>query len=299
MSPALSAFVLLATLVFPGAALLAADDGAACKNPSPDCAVVGQWNVSLALGYGQRSNPVLGRSDIPLVLIPSVSYYGKRFFLENLELGFTLHETERNTFNLIATPGYDRVFFFKHDLQNIFTNGGAVNLANGPSFQADAELLRSEPLRRRHSTYLLGPEWGFSYGRFIGQMDALYEVSGRHRGYEVRAAVATPIMRAEHSQADYSQPGYSQAGYSLMASVGLTWKSSALVRYYYGIEDVYEPGSAVNPFVKLGYTRPIAERWTLTAFVHYEYLGDAIGDSPIISGHGVTTFFAGLAFRIL
>jgi len=291
MPSALSAFVLLAILLFPGAVALAADNDNAdlCKTPAPECAVVGKWNISLALGYGERSNPVRGRADIPLVLVPQVSYYGKRFFLENLELGFTLHETARHTFNLIAAPGYDRVFFYKHDLQNIFTNGGAINLANGPSFQADAELFRSEPLRRRHSTYLLGPEWGFSYGRFIGQVDALYEVSGRHGGYEVRAAVATPIMPAEHSQ----------AGHSLMASAGLTWKSSALVRYYYGIEDVYEPGSAVNPFVKLGYTRPLAERWTLTAFVHYEYLGDAIGDSPIVASHGVTTFFAGLAFKIL
>ena len=48
--------------------------------------------MSVSLGIGSRSNPVMGESDIPLVVIPQISYYGKRFFLENLDLGVTLYE---------------------------------------------------------------------------------------------------------------------------------------------------------------------------------------------------------------
>src|SRR5262245_17364359 len=77
-----------------------AAESSSCSAPSPDCAVVGRFEISASLGLGQRSNPVEGRSDIPLVVIPHISWYGKRFFLENLEAGFTAYDGEHNTFNL-------------------------------------------------------------------------------------------------------------------------------------------------------------------------------------------------------
>ena len=258
----------------------------ACTAPSTDCMVVGEWNIGLSLGAGQRTNPVDGNSAIPLVLIPQISYYGKRFFLENLELGFTLHESDTSTLSLIAAPGYDRVFFYRNDLQNYFVSGSALGLVSTPQYNADKhDLAASEyPIRARRTTYLVGPEWTFSYGRVVGQVDALYEVTGRHQGYEVRAALAAPLVQSEDS---------------LTASTGLTWKSAALVRYYYGIDRLYQPGSALNPFVKLAYSKPLSPRWAFNAFAHYEYLDDAIADSPIVSGHGVTTVFAGIVLKIL
>lgn len=253
-----------------------------CTAPSPECVVVGQWDITLSVGAGSRSNPVSGNSDIPLVVIPQISYYGKRFFIESLELGFTLHEGDANTFNLITTPGYDRVFFYRNDLQNIFV-GGVSGLVSAPADRGES-LAGEIPVRRRHTTYLAGPEWIFNYGPVIGQLDALYEVTGKHNGYEVRAAVAAPIIQSKGS---------------LVVSTGLTWKSSELVRYYYGVEGLYEPGSAVNPFLKLGYSLPLSDRWTFTAFAHYEHLDNAVANSPIVSDHGVTTAFAGIVFKIL
>lgn len=273
-----SAFALLIAALFSQVAAAQTS----CKAPSPDCVVVGEWDISLSLGAGGRSNPVKGNSDIPLVVIPQISYYGKRFFLENLELGVSLHESDSNTFNLIASPGYDRVFFFRNDLQNIFV-GGASSLVSAPT-DKEAPPTGEFPVRRRHTTYLAGPEWIFNYGRVIGQLDALYEVTGEHNGYEVRAAAAAPIIQSKGS---------------LVVSLGMTWKSAALVRYYYGVEGLYEPGSAVNPFIKLGYALPLSDRWTLSAFAHYEYLDNSIANSPIVSDHGVTTVFAGVVFKVL
>ena len=135
----------------------------------------------------------------------------------------------------------------------------------------------------RHTTFLVGPEWTFSYGALSGQLNALHEVTGEHDGYEVRAAVAAPLLRAKGS---------------LVASAGITWKSAELVRYYYGIDQVYEPGSALSPFVKLRYSRPLSDRWTLNAFAHYEHLAGAIANSPVVSEDHVTTVFAGAVFRI-
>jgi len=246
----------------------------ACIAPSPDCVVVGQLNVSISLGIGGRTNPVATNSDIPLVAIPRISWYGKRFFLENLDLGFTLYEDSTHTFNLVATPGYDRVFFHRNDLQNVFVgiDGGFAPVVS----------LRV-PLRERHTTYLVGPEWAFTRGKLSGQLDALYEVTGEHDGFEVRAAISVPL---------------SEGRGALVASAGLTWKSAELVDYYYGVEGFYVADAALNPFVKLAYTRPLSERWTFNAFAHYEYLGDSVADSPIIDDASVATAFVGFVARI-
>src|SRR5262249_19054511 len=95
----------------------------ACKTVSPDCVVVGDWDLSVSLGIGTRTNPIVGKSDIPLYVIPELSYYGKHVFLEGLEPGVTLYEGETHTFNLIASPGYDSAFFHRYDPQNLFVGG--------------------------------------------------------------------------------------------------------------------------------------------------------------------------------
>jgi outer membrane protein len=248
----------------------------ACKAPSADCAVVGEWDLSVSLGAGARSNPVAGAEDIPLVVVPQVSYYGRRFFLNNLDAGFTLHEGDEHTVNLIATPGYDRVFFVRDDLQNFFvtTASGALN----------APVVAEYDVRPRRTTWLTGVEWLWGRGPIAAQLDALYEATGRHKGYEIRAAAAGPLLQTDHS---------------IVLSAGFTWKSAELVRYYYGIDAFYEPGSALNPFIKLGYTRALSDRWSINAFVHYERLGDAVADSPLVAERDVTTFFAGATFKVL
>jgi len=262
----------------------AAEDS--CSSPSPECAVVGRFELSVSLGAGQRSNPVQGRSDIPLVVIPHISWYGKRFFLENLELGFTAFENEQNTLNFIVTPGYDRVFFYRNDLQNIFIAGGSALTSTGGGGYVAVDVPasgREFEVRDRHTTFLAGPEWSFDYRGITGQLNALREVTNEHEGYEVRAALAAPLIQSKGS---------------LVASAGFTWKSREIVRYYYGVDGLYEPGSAFNPFVKLRYSHPLSERWTLNAFAHYEQLANAIADSPIITEDHVTTVFAGVVFKI-
>lgn len=278
--------VLLASILAAFCARASAAETSPCTAPSPDCAVVGQFEISAAFGLGQRSNPVEGRSDIPLVVIPHISWYGKRFFLENLEVGYTLYDGEENTFNLIASPGYDRVFFYKNDFQNIFIAGTGV--PGNATFTSTGAVIPAEgrefPVRDRHTTYLAGPEWSFTYGRVTGQLNALREVTGENDGYEVRGAVAAPLLTSPTN--------------SLIASAGFTWKSQEIVRYYYGIDGLYQPGSALNPFVKLRYSRPLTERWTINAFAHYERLGGGISHSPIVTEDHVTTVFAGVVFKV-
>jgi len=257
-------------------------EGDSCNAPSRDCVAVGQWNFSISLGAGVRTDPVVHEAAIPLVVIPQFSYYGKRVFIENLDLGFTLTESDASTVSLIATPGYDRVFFDRSDPQNIFVGGipgsttGALD-SGSPGASHNA----SVPGGPRHWTYLAGPEWTFQTHGITGQLDLLHEITAQNHGNEVRAALGIPLIESTGS---------------LSANVGLTWKSSAIVSYYYGVPGVYEGSWALNPFVKLGYSRPLSSNWRLTAFAHYEHLGKAIADSPIVNARYVLTAFAGATY---
>jgi len=265
--------------------------GSECTATSDDCVATGTWSLSVALGAGVRTNPVVGGKDIPIVVVPQFSYYGKRFFIDNLDPGVTLFDGESNTLSLVASPGYDRVFFYRSDLQNIFAfsptsfSGGKTSYVTkpSPSVQAqtpDAFRELSQPARR--VTYLAGPEWTFKHGKLSGQLDYLHEITGRTHGDEIRAALGVPLG--------------SVLGGSINARAGLTWKRAATVNYYYGYPGLYKPGSALNPFVKLGYSRPLSSKWRFDAFVHCERLGNAIADSPIVDRHYVTTAFIGATY---
>jgi outer membrane protein len=259
-----------------------AADADACSSPSDECVAVGRWNFSVALGAGIRTNPLVHSRDIPLIIVPQFSYYGKRFFIDNLDPGVTLFDGDTNTLSLVASPGYDRVFFYRSDLQNLFIGGSAsLTSAHTPSSLTlqDRQLVLTQ--RARKVTYLAGPEWTFKYGVLTGQLDYLHEITGRNHGDEVRAALGFPL---------------GHLGGSWSARVGLTWKSAAIVNYYYGSPGVYDAGPAFNPFAKIGYSRPLSKKWTLDAFVHCERLGNAIADSPIVAKQYVTTAFVGATY---
>src|SRR5258708_38694626 len=129
MRKSLFAYVLAATTAASAASASSVRD---CATDSQDWVVVGKWNVGLALGAGVRPNPLVHGQDLPLVVVPQISYYGKGFYIDNLDVGITAVDGESNPLSLIASPGYDRLFFYRSDLQNIFVNLGGAAGANRP-----------------------------------------------------------------------------------------------------------------------------------------------------------------------
>lgn len=92
-----------------------------------DCVAVGQWQFNLGLGLGVRSNPLAEGEASPLIVLPEVSYYGRRFFLRNLDMGFTLVESQRHQLNLLLTPSYDQMHFNRWDPLNFTFQGSAAS----------------------------------------------------------------------------------------------------------------------------------------------------------------------------
>lgn len=94
-----------------------------------DCVPVNEWQVNLALGLGARENPLVDGKHTPLILMPEVTWYGKRFFINNLELGATLYENKRHQLNAIVTPGYQQMHFNRWDPFNFFdSSSGGGNM---------------------------------------------------------------------------------------------------------------------------------------------------------------------------
>jgi MipA family protein len=275
------------TLALTAAACTAHAGSEVCPGPDTDCAVVGKWNVSVALGAGEITNPLYNSENIPLVVIPHVSYYGKRFFLDDLDVGFTLFDGQSNNFSLIATPDYDRAYFYRTDPQNFFVTGlspaGATEYTRlaGSTVELPSPSAVKLPTPARHFTYLAGPEWTFKYGPATGQLDVLHEITDQDNGTEIRAGLGIPILRIKGT---------------LAANLGVTWKSAAIVNYYYGMPGIYQPGSTLDPFAKLSYTIPLSTKWRFDAFYQYERLGNAIANSPIVAEHSVATMFVGAIY---
>ena len=248
-----------------------------------DCVTVGDWEFGLSIGYGERSNPLHDGERIPLWLIPRVRYYGERFFLENLELGYTLLDRPALMVNVIATPGYDRMYFARWDPNNIFIDlqGNAVTPGAGVA------RIDLAGLDKRRLAYLAGVEFSGGTDHIEWQLQLLNDVSGVHDGSELR--VASSLMGGE-------------GDWRVGAGLGLTWKSAALVDYYYGIRphevtdgrSEYDGRASWNPFVKFSLSKRINDAWQWRLHWHYEWLGNGITDSPIVEqGHVSTLFFGG------
>lgn len=279
-----------------------ASTGFACQPGDSDCVEVGKWDISLGIGAGVRTNPVEDGDNFPLVLLPQVNYNGERFFIQNLDFGFILFESERQQFNLLATPSYDQVFFDRWNPANFFTDTNALFTAgsreggtkNGfvPQIESDTELVSTDleniskrKMRNRRTAGLAGFEYQFSIDTISAQIQYLSEFTGLHNGDEARISIAKHWGAGRHH---------------LIGSIGAIWQDSQTISYYYGVtppeadaRGTYTAGSAVSGIVRLDWNYELTERWDLRLLASYRHLPDEISASPLVTENKVITVFVG------
>lgn len=423
-----------------------------------DCVAVGQWSFNLAMGMGLRSNPVLNQDDTPLLVLPELSYYGKRFFLKNFDLGFTLLETRRHQLNWLLLPSRDQMYFNRWDPLNFIDSGGpSAGASSGPSFsdnggmtppvigegaqslyvdvrsdfvqtpsegqassqsssvadgvegsvssvsssassesssasyrseafdaqvsdfrdlvvngqrvnlndvlagdvfqagnitvsasssdivinnivagdsielvardwqfiqeranvssgnvlsidadiasirlldlaadvadegvggEAEEPVLDLSSMRERRAAVLTGLEYSLGSEGLNLHMQALQDVSGRHTGHELRAALTLPL-------------NLSRQRFAL--TYGLNFQSAAVLRYFYGLDQrdgvdpayYYDPGSGVSQMLRLDWQKNLSRRWSLRAMLQVTQLAETIADSPIVEESQTQSVFFG------
>lgn len=275
----------------------------ACEQGQGDCVEVGKWEVSVGLGVGVRTNPLADSDDIPLFIVPQINYQGERFFIQNLDLGMILWQSETQQLNLLATPSYDQVFFHRWSPSNFFIEGstlatagkdtgGGKNPVVTEGDGGDRELvapefmpLRERDLRDRHMAGLAGIEYSWSSSLVDLQIQYLTDFTQIHSGEELRIALAKQWRYGKHQW---------------LASVGANWQSREVVNYYYGVSDAeadergaYITDAALSPLLRLDWNYELNARWDLRVLASYRFLPDEISASPLINDNKVITVFVG------
>ena len=293
--PALLALVLLQPA-------MAASD---CVPDEEACVEVGRWQLGLGIGLGVRTNPLEDGDDIPLVLLPMVSYTGERFFIDSLDFGYTLWESDTQQLNLLLTPSYDQVFFERWDPVNFVLespglgtalNGGGKNSSDpkepypliDPGVSGSGDFEGPESLQRklpkRHMSGLAGLEYHFRLGGYGLHLHWLKDVTDIHQGEERRLALSRAWQAGNHD---------------LALSAGAVWQDATLTNYYYGVPQgdaywaSYEAGNALSTQVRFDWNYRLSRHWDLRALLSYRRLPEEITASPLVRSDKVVTAFIG------
>ena len=238
------------------------------------------WRLGVAMGYGERSNPLLNSDDLPIVVDLDIAYFGKHFFFDNGDVGLTFADNDRVTASVMARVRSDRVFFGRSNTR--FVNIGST----GQSLESPTEItVPDRDYAAEAGVELLSDgRWGYL------QLNAFHDISGTHNGYEF--------------DLDYGV-GFRAGLWYLRPSFGLSYKSAALNDYYWGVRPseanealpAYEAGAGVNTRVRLSANYFFSRNWQLNLSAEYERLNDEAAGSPIVTDQAVLGYFAGFGYR--
>lgn len=236
------------------------------------------WRLGAAIGYGERSNPLVLSDDIRIMIDLDIAWFGERWFFDNGDVGFTLANTDQLTLNLVGRVNSDRVFFGK-------TNSQVVTLSS-PSGQP---VIQAVSVPGRSYAGELGFEL-LTDGRLgFLQLAAHHDVSGTHQGYEIYANAGTSFVRQR---------------WRFVPSFGASWKSDKLNDYYWGISrdeanlvfSEYHAGAGLNFHARLHSTYQISEHLAFVAVAEFERLNSETAGSPLVDERYVRGVFAGFRY---
>ncbi len=253
-------------------AALAADSDSISAIESP-------WRFGVALGYGKRSNPLALSDDITILVDLDVAWFGEHWFFDNGDLGLTVLDQHRYTVNLVGRFNSDRVFFSK-------TNTKFISVTN--SFGVSVPELIEVPDRdyavEAGVEFLTDGDWGYL------QATAFRDVSSTHDGYELYADYSYSVRRQR---------------WLFRPSFGVSWKSSKLNDYYWGVREseanslfpAYNAGAGLNAHVQLLTSFQINKHWAFVAVAEYERMNSEASASPIVEDQAVLGMFVGFKYE--
>nr|WP_232790877.1 MipA/OmpV family protein [Shewanella sp. Pdp11] len=263
----------------------------ACASEN-QCIEMNNWDLGVAIGWGQKSNPLKDFDDIPLFFIPTVAYYGEHWFFDNGNLGYTLAEQESFTFNLVTSYSLDRAYFYRWDPSNIFLNRGTqieAKAINSMSLSTEPER-EFNSLEMRNFTLLGGAE-AFIYTRLgIIRLAYTHDMFNVHQGSE--------------AQIKWTY-GWDYDRFIFEFALVFDWKSQAVVDYYYGVRpsenaywsEQYQAKSGWDKGAEMTARYILTDNWDLLLAVRYTLIADEIAASPLLDQDYSSTYFIGAAYR--
>lgn len=235
----------------------------------------GEWSVGANV-LGGRS-PIVGEGGVT-ALFPVVAYKGERFYANLGNPGIS-------HFNGLTDFGGLGYSIIKGDHYTIDLVGKIRAMGIDPD---DNDKLNG--LRKRKPGFDAGisARWDTGYGELNGQL--LTDVSNRSKGQEAIISYAYPMVSGK---------------WTLRPEVGLSWQSSDLTDYYFGVQSdevtvdraVYQGDSTVTPFAGIQAEYAMSQQIHLIGGVGVGRFGDGISDSPLVDQRNVVGGFAGLIYH--
>jgi len=249
------------------------------------------WSVGLALGAGQRSNPLITGDDIDLWWTLDFAWFGERWFFDNGDLGYLLKDHSAFTVNWVARVNTERAFFSSIS-EGLFRTTefgvGSPTLEQGqdsqsPEFDAAIRIPDRDYALETGFEFLTNGLWGNVQAQFLA------DVSGVHNGYEAWLSYGTDWIRGR---------------LRISPAVSVHWKSQKQNDYYYGVRaseaqnglSSYQAGSGLNTSAKLSAVYYMTERWRFFATASIEKINDAAANSPLLKDDQIVSYFAGIHY---
>ncbi|WP_353539759.1 MipA/OmpV family protein [Colwellia sp. KU-HH00111] len=271
---------------------------AQCEASNDQCAPVNEWEFSLAVGAGILTNPLHGSSNIPLVLIPKISFYGENIFFENNALGYSFHETDKFTVSAVGLINRENTFFSRWHPSNVFVPLESSSI----STPSDSETITQDnTISKIELDDVAQRKWAVDAGMQVNWyvsaqstlvMRLLHDINSTYNGFNGK-------VEYNHRFSAFDLP---QTQWKI--TTGLNWLSQQQVDYYYGIgkkdtknkSNYYQGKSAINPYIKLNTVYKINNNWRLTFTARAEHLPKAISNSPLVKNNLIKTIFLGVVY---
>lgn len=255
------------------------------------------WELSIAAGYGVKTNPLVNHDDIPLYLVVNAAWFGQRLFFDNGDLGLMLHETEKWSLNIISHVNNERLIYewmSESGFGAQFLELASGNIAASdpiPSNERVPTNIETEiELTDRSLAVDAGIELIYSDDWGDIQLQLLSDASFTHKGIEF-----------------WGSYGYQWSFQHLRIapSIGFHWKSRLLLDYYYGVRDeeatpgrpAYTATSGLQGFFRLSASYQLSNHWAIVGLAEYETLSRSVRQSPLVERSDLATLFIGIMYN--
>ncbi|WP_404340624.1 MipA/OmpV family protein [Pseudoalteromonas mariniglutinosa] len=243
------------------------------------------WHVSLSLGLGVMTNPLNGGSNLPLVVVPEIAYYGEQWFFDNGRLGYSFHESAQHVFNLVSEFNPETRFFVDLHPSNIFALQSSVSSTVDLTTELDIsnKFISTKEIDKRKWALDAGLSYHYINEQHVFSVQTLADISGVYKGYR------SALQWQAHQQV---------GSMHLKSSLGVWFKSAQLNDYFYGLSaaetqlEEIQVGSGWQPYAKIDARWPLSNANALRFHLaYYDY--SAVKDSPLFEHTYSVTVFIG------
>ncbi|TLU67369.1 MipA/OmpV family protein [Thalassotalea litorea] len=267
------------------ASLLSAPASLAKNNSEQALVKPGTFDFRLTAGIGGIENPLKQRDNISSPLLPEFSYYGDKFYVENLVLGYSLYESENWLIDAYGYFNNDGYFFADSTSEKLVSIAGITQ----NTWRASKVAINFQEIERDLS-YLGGVNISHIGPWLRTNFSMAKDVTSVHHGEEISLTFTKPLQWR-----------------SLTATIqtGATYKSSKINDYYYQLTDTENTillrqisvGDTISPWVNLNLRYHFNPNWSLGLSLKKTWLDSKMKSSVLLDKTRYHTGFVGVSYR--